>query len=90
MEQENRLGTEDVRKLVIKLAFPAMAAQFVSVLYSITDRIFVSHMPVVGEKALTAIGVCAPIVTIILSFATLIGVGGAPLMGIKLGEGNKK
>ena len=90
MEQENRLGTEDVHKLVIKLAFPAMAAQFVSVLYSITDRIFVSHMPVVGETALTAIGVCAPIVTIILSFATLIGVGGAPLMGIKLGEGNKK
>lgn len=83
---ENDLGKDDVKKLVLRLAIPSMVAQFVSVLYSVIDRIYIGNIPDVGELALAGVGICAPIVTLISAFASWIGVGGAPLMSIKLGE----
>ena len=35
---EERLGTERMLPLVFKMALPAVAAQFVNLLYSIVDR----------------------------------------------------
>jgi hypothetical protein len=55
------------------------AAQLINVLYGIVDRIFISAIPQVGELALAGIGCCGPIVTLITSFAVLVGLGGAPL-----------
>lgn len=83
---ENDLGKDDIKKLVLRLAIPSMIAQFVSVLYSVIDRIYIGNIPDIGEMALAGIGVCAPILTLISAFASWIGVGGAPLMSIKLGE----
>lgn len=88
MEKENRLGTEKIWKLVISIAIPTMLAQFVSVLYSIIDRIFVGNIAEVGDKSLAGIGVCAPILTFFAAFSILIGIGGGPLMGIAMGEKN--
>lgn len=90
MNDTNRLGSEKISRLVFKIAIPSMLAQFVSVLYSIVDRIFVGNIPEVGDLSLAGVGVCGPIVTMIGAFSFLIGVGGAPLMGIALGEGNRK
>lgn len=90
MNDTNRLGSEKISRLVFEIAIPSMLAQFVSVLYSIVDRIFVGNIPEVGDLSLAGVGVCGPIVTMIGAFAFLIGVGGAPLMGIALGEGNRK
>ena len=73
--------------LVLRIAIPSMLAQFVSVLYSIVDRIYISNIPVIGETALAGVGVCGPVVTLIGAFASLIGVGGAPLMSIRMGAG---
>lgn len=87
MKLENDLGRDDIKKLVLRLAIPSMIAQFVSVLYSVIDRIYIGNIPNGGELALAGIGICAPIVTLISAFASWIGVGGAPLMSIKLGEG---
>ena len=88
MKLENDLGKDNVSKLVLKLAIPSMIAQFVSVLYSIVDRIYIGNIKGIGEVALAGIGICAPILTLISAFAAWIGVGGAPLMSIKLGEKN--
>ncbi len=85
---ENDLGRDDIRQLVRRIALPSMLAQFVSVLYSIVDRMYIGHIPGVGELALAGVGVCAPVVTMIGSVASLVGVGGAPLMSIKMGEGD--
>lgn len=74
--------------IVLKLALPAMFAQFINVLYSIVDRIYISKMPVVGDFALAGVGIVAPICTLITSFSYLIGLGGAPLMAMSLGENN--
>ena len=38
MALENDLGRDDIKKLVWRIAIPSMLGQFVSVLYSIVDR----------------------------------------------------
>ena len=87
MKLENDLGRDDVRRLVWRIAIPSMLGQFVSVLYSIVDRMYVGHIPGVGDVALAGVGVCGPVVTMVGSVAFLVGIGGAPLMSIRLGEG---
>lgn len=86
---ENDLGREKISRLVFRIAIPSMLAQFVSVLYSIVDRMFVGNIPQFGDLSLAGVGVCGPIVTMIGAFAFLVGIGGTPLMGIALGEGNR-
>ncbi len=84
------LGNSRVFGTVIKLTIPAMVAQFINVLYSIVDRMYVGNIPEIGGKALAGLGVCAPIATLISSFAFLIGLGGAPLFAMSLGENNQE
>lgn len=90
MKLENNLGTDPIRPLVWRIAIPSMLAQFVSVLYSIVDRIYISNIPLIGDTALAGVGVCGPVVTMIGAFASWIGVGGAPLMSIRLGAGKRE
>lgn len=84
------LGNKNTLKSIFKLAIPSMIAQLISVLYNIVDRIYVGNIPVIGEKALIGVGVCSPITTLITSFAFLIGLGGAPIFSIALGEQDKE
>ena len=90
MKRQNDLGKDDIRRLVRRLAIPSMLAQFVNVLYSIVDRMYIGNIEGVGEIALAGAGVCGPIVTLISSFAFLIGIGGAPLLAMRMGEDNQK
>lgn len=90
MKIENDLGKDDIKKLVIRIAIPSMLAQFVNVLYSVVDRMYIGNIAEIGETALAGVGVCGPIVTMISAFASLVGIGGSPLMSIKMGEGNVK
>ena len=84
------LGSSRVLPTVLKLVIPAMIAQFINVLYSIVDRMYVGNIAGIGDTALAAVGVCAPITTLISSFAFLIGTGGAPLFAMALGEGKEE
>ncbi|MDO5417066.1 MAG: MATE family efflux transporter [Lachnospiraceae bacterium] len=88
MKTENNLDTDQIRQLVWRLAFPSMLAQFVSVFYSIVDRMYIGNIPEIGETALAGVGVCGPIVTMVSSAAFWVGVGGAPLLSIRLGQKN--
>lgn len=83
------LGSPGVFSTVLKLTLPAMLAQFINVLYSIVDRMYVGNIPEIGDLALAGVGVCAPISTLITSFSYLIGMGGAPLFAMSLGEGRQ-
>ena len=87
---EHDFDTLPVKKLVWQLGVPAMLAQFFNILYSIVDRIYIGHMPDGAELALASIGICSPAFTAITGFASLVGVGGAALMSICLGEKNKE
>ena len=76
--------------LVLRLGVPAMVGQVFNLLYSIVDRIFVGRIPGTGEQALAAIGICAPALTAVSAFAYMVGIGGASLMSISLGQGNQR
>ena len=86
----NDFGKDSVPSLVLRVSIPFMFAQFVNVLYSIVDRIYVGNIPEIGAISLAGAGVCAPIITLLSSFATLVGIGGSILFSMRLGQGDKK
>lgn len=86
----NDFGRDSVPILVLKISIPFMLAQLVNVLYSIVDRIFIGNINETGAIALAGAGICAPIITLLSSFATLIGIGGSVLFSIRLGAEDKK
>ena len=90
MKKENYLGKDPVGRLVLRLAIPTMIAQFVNILYSIIDRMYIGNIPKIGDLALAGVGICGPIVTLLSSFGTLVGLGGSILMAMRQGEGNEK
>ena len=64
---------------IIKLAVPMTMAQLINVLYNIVDRIFIGRIPEHATLSLTGLGVCFPLITIVIAFANLVGMGGDPL-----------
>lgn len=78
MKLENDLRSDPIRPLVLRIAIPSMLAQFVSVLYSVVDRMYIGNIAQVGSLALAGAGVCGPIVTMLSSVAFWVGVGGSP------------
>ncbi len=82
------LATEPVEKLLFKLAVPTVIAQLINMLYNVVDRIYIGHIPEIGDLALTGVGVCMPLIMIISAFAALISSGGAPRASISMGKGD--
>lgn len=84
--QKAILGTAPIGGLLFKLALPTVVAQLINMLYNIVDRIYIGHMPEVGDLALTGVGVCMPLIMIVSAFAALVGSGGAPRASIFMGK----
>jgi len=84
------LGEGNVFSLLMKLSLPMILAQIINVLYNIVDRMYIGRIAGVGVDALTGVGVTLPIIVLISAFAALIGMGGAPIASIKMGEGKKE
>lgn len=74
---------------IMKLAGPMILAQFVNVLYNVVDRIYIGRCGPEASNALTGLGVCLPVLTMVIAFANLIGTGGSPLFSIERGRGNR-
>ena len=72
---------------IVRLAVPMTLAQLVNVLYNIIDRIYIGRIGADATNALTGLGVCFPIITMILAFSNLVGMGGAPLFSMRRGAG---
>ena len=89
-QSESILGTAPIGPLMVRLAVPAVVAQLVNMLYNVVDRIFIGHIPLVGDLALTGVGIVFPICTLMIAFAAFAGSGGAPLASISLGAGDKE
>ena len=58
-ERTKALGTEPIRKLLLKLATPSIASLGVLALYNVVDAIFVGHGA--GTLAIAGIGVAFPL-----------------------------
>ena len=89
-DNQQILGTEPIGKLLIKYSVPAIISMMVNGLYNVVDRIFIGNIPGVGPLAITGLGVTMPIMTIILAFGMLIGIGSVTNISIKLGQGKKE
>lgn len=84
------LGTKPVARLALTMSVPTIVAQAANASYTIIDRLFIGHIPEVGDAAMTGVGICFPILLAVTAFASLIGAGGAPRASIELGRGNFK
>lgn len=71
---------------IVSQAIPLILAQLVQILYNVVDRIYIGHLP--GEKniALTGVGLVFPVITLILAFTLLVGMGGSTMFAIARGK----
>lgn len=76
-----------VWKCIIAQAVPLTIAQLVQLLYNVVDRIYIGHLGDGNSIALTGVGVTFPIVTLIMAFTALFGMGGVPLFSMARGAG---
>lgn len=78
------LGTEKIRNLLIQYSLPAIIAMTASSLYNITDSIFIGHG--VGALAISGLAITFPFMNLSAAFGSLVGVGAATLMSVRLGQ----
>jgi len=78
------LGTQPVGRLLWQYALPGVIAMTASSLYNMVDSIFIGHG--VGPMALAALGISFPLMNIGAAFGAAVGVGGATLMSLRLGQ----
>lgn len=79
-----------VKRHIISQALPLTLAQAVQLLYNIVDRIYIGHLPGVGQIALTGLGITFPVIVLIAAFTQLVGVGGTPLFSMARGRRDEK
>ena len=86
-QQENKMGTMPVGRLIIQISLPMMISMFVQALYNIVDSIFVAQ---ISEEALTAVSLAFPIQNLMISTAVGTGVGINALLSMRLGQHDEK
>ena len=86
--QTNDFSVGSVRGSIVRMAIPITLAQLINILYNIVDRMYIGHIPGAGALALTGLGLCLPVISIVMAFARLAGMGGAPLCSIERGKGD--
>lgn len=87
LEKKNRMGTEPVPSLLIKMSLPIIISFLVQSVYNLVDSIFVARL---SEKALTAVSLCFPVQNIMIAFAVGTGIGTTALLSRYLGMDDKK
>lgn len=89
MSNQKYLAEESIGKLLLKYSIPAIIGMLVNALYNIVDRMFIGRIPDVGSLALTGVGITMPIMSILLAFGMLIGIGSTANISLNLGRGKK-
>ena len=79
-----------VKKLILSQAIPLTLAQTVQLLYNVVDRIYIGHLPEIGDLALTGLGITFPVIVLIAGFTALFATGGATLFAIARGKGEEE
>ncbi|WP_373710340.1 MATE family efflux transporter [Jeotgalibaca porci] len=87
MENENKMGTMPVGKLLIKMSVPVMISMLVQALYNIVDSVFVAQ---ISEEALTGVTLAFPIQNLMIAISAGTGVGINALVSRRLGQKNMK
>ena len=80
----------NVYRNILELSIPMTLAQLLNLLYNVVDRMYIGRIPETGRIALTGVGICFPIITMIMAFTYLYGNGGSPLCAMELGRKNEE
>lgn len=78
------LGTDKVRKLLMRYALPAIIAQTAASLYNMTDSIFIGQG--VGALAISGLATTFPFMNLSAAFGAMVGLGGATQLSVRLGQ----
>ena len=78
------LETKPVGKLLLQYSIPAIIGMTVTSLYNIIDSVFIGHG--VGPLAISGLAITFPLMNLIIAFSTLVGIGGATISSIYLGQ----
>ena len=89
MSNQKHLGEAPIGKLLLQYSVPAIIGMIVNALYNIVDRMFIGNIPNIGSLAITGVGITMPIMTIILAFGMIIGIGATANISLNLGKGNR-
>ena len=81
-------STGNVYRNICEVAVPMIFAQLLNLLYNVVDRIYIGRIPGTGTTALTGVGLCFPIITLVSAFTYLYGNGGSPLCAMEYGRGD--
>ena len=85
--KNNPLGSEPVKKLMIKFSIPSIVAMLVGALYNIVDQLFIGNS--VGQLGNAATNIAFPFSTSCIAVALLFGIGGASCFNLSMGRGEK-
>ncbi|WP_418748012.1 MATE family efflux transporter [Frisingicoccus sp.] len=87
VQQENKMGTMPVNRLLVTMSIPMIISMLVQALYNVVDSVFVSR---INENALTAVSMAFPIQNLMIAVAVGTGVGTNALLSRSLGEKNQE
>ena len=86
LNRTDRLGEENIKKLLMEFSVPATVGMLVNALYNIIDRMYIGNSPDLGPLGIAGITIGFPLTIILMALALLFGVGGATMFSIHLGE----
>lgn len=90
MEQESRMATEPVGRLMVSVGLPIVLSMMLQAVYNIVDSAYLSNMREAGEEALTALGLAFPVQLLMVAVAIGTGVGTNALLAKSLGQKNRE
>ncbi len=87
-DMKEQLLTKKPMELMFQLSIPAVIGMFVIGLYPLMDGIFAGN--IIGQTAMTACGIAAPLTFFNSGVSTLLGMGSASILSRALGKGDRK
>lgn len=83
MDNAERLGTQNIGKLLFKLSMPSILGMLAITIYNLADTIFVGRG--VGTLGIAGVSVSLPFLMTVTNFGLAIGIGGASIISRALG-----
>ncbi len=88
MSGSNRLGTDNIKKLLFELSVPSIVSMIITALYNLVDRYFIGIAT--GTVGLAGVTVVFPYVLLCLAFLNMISTGATSLISFAIGEKDKE
>jgi len=82
------LATGHIGQLLLQYSIPAIIGTAAQSIYNIIDRVFIGHG--VGAMAISGLAVTMPMMNLAGAFGSMVGVGAAASVSIRLGQKNQR